>query len=292
MIRLNRFARTLIGVSLAVIACSNPNSAATSGRKLAESTDSTAPVSSGIREYSVRATEYAFTNLPLHAPAGWLTFRLANAGNETHMLSIASVPAGYTTSTFMDSIVNSRLPRDTKFWAGVDVVSPGDTGVVSVFLPAGKYVAMCFVQSAGGTRHVQRGMVGSFDVVAATDTGTTSFVDGIVTLSHKRIRLSGPRLKPGVRTLRVASNNPNPQDFQLLKLRPRRSARDAFKWFANRNTVAPAAQAIGGVSSIYAGQQATMTVNFTPGDYLLFFQLGGTDTRPTYAQLTLTIPPR
>lgn len=291
--RIDSRAHALLAFTLAFtvgfLACSSPKSGATVGHKPAGSPDSTAPVSSGIREYSVRATDYAFSNLPLHAPAGWLTFRMSNSGNETHMLAIASVPAGYTTASFTDSIVNSHLPQNTQFWAGVDVVSPGDTGVVSVFLPAGNYLAMCFVQSADGTRHVQRGMVGAFDVVAATDTGATSFVDGVVTLSHKRIRLSGPTLRTGIRTLRVASSNSNPQDFQILKLRPGRSARDALKWFTNRNTVAPAAEAVGGVSSIHAGQRATVTVNFTPGDYLLFFQLDGTDRRPAFALVPLTI---
>ena len=289
---------TIVAVSLAIFGCSNTHSADTADtadtarRPVASAADSRTPVSSGIQDYAVRASDYAFSNLPLHAPAGWLTFRLANAGQETHMLSIATVPDGYTSSAFMDSLVHAHVPPHTKFWAGVDVVSPGDTGVVSVFLPPGQYVAMCFVQSADGTRHIQRGMLGQFDVVAASDTGTTDFVDGVVTLSRKRIRLSGPRLKRGVRTLRVASNNVNPQDFQLLKLRAGRSASDALKWFTNRNTVAPAAEALGGVSSIYAGQKATVTVNFTPGEYLLIFQLDGTDRRPAFAQLALTIPAR
>ena len=280
---------SLLMVPLALQACDKSSRLAGSGRQAAAGSDSAVPVSSGIRDYTIGAKDYAFTNLPLHAPAGWLTFRLANTGQETHMLSIASVPQGYTTSAFIDSLVHQRLPDDTKFWPGVDVVSRGDTGVVSSFLPVGKYVVACFVQSADGSRHVQRGMVGSFDVVPATDTGTAGFVDGVVTLSHKHIRMSGPRLKPGVRTLRVASSNPTPQDFQILKLRPGRSARDALAWFTHRNTVAPAAEALGGVSSIYAGQQATMTVNLTRGDYLLVFQLDGTDKHPAFAQLPLTI---
>ncbi len=289
--RTDHCAKALIALCLAFSACDRSTSVGSSAQKSVAS-DSTAPISSGIRDYSIGAADYAFTGLPLHAPVGWLTFRMANAGQETHMLSIASVPTGYTTAAFVDSLTHLHVPHDTRFWAGVDVVSPRDTGVVSVFLPAGKYVAMCFVQSADGSRHIQRGMLGSFDVVSAPDTGTTAFVDGVVTLSHKRIRVSGPKLKPGLRTLRVASSNSTPQDFQLLKLRPGRSARDAIKWFTNRNTVAPAAEAVGGVSSIYAGQQATMTVNFTPGEYLLLVQLDGTDRHPAFAQLELDIPRR
>jgi hypothetical protein len=260
------------------------------GHQSAVRTDSVVPVSSGIRDYVVGASDYAFRGLPLHAPAGWLTFRMPNSGHETHMLAIASVPNGYTVSAFIDSLVHAHIGHDTKFWAGVDVVSPGDTGVVTVFLPAGQYAAACFVQSADGTRHVQQGMAGAFDVVASADTGSAGFVDAIVTLSHKHIRLTGPALERGVRTLRVASSNPQPLDFQLLKLRPGRSPSDALRWFSNRNTIAPAADALGGVSSIGAGQKATMTVDFTPGKYLLVFQLDGTDRHPKFAQLALDIP--
>lgn len=290
--RIRRRYAALAALFIASVGCSKADRTVATARDTAAVRDSAQPVSSGIRDYTVGANDYAFTGLPLHAPAGWLTFRMANSGHETHMLSIASVPDGYTVAAFTDSLVRMRLPRTTKFWAGVDVVSPGDSGVVSVFLPAGQYAAICFVQSADGSRHVQKGMVGSFDVVASADTGVTGFVDAIVTLSRKHIRMSGPMLKPGVRTLRVASSNSQPQDFQLLKLSPGRSARDALKWFTNRNTVAPAAEALGGVSEIYAGQKATMTVHFTPGDYLLVFQLDGTDARPAFAQLALTIPPR
>ena len=284
--------RALVALSLAFAACNKPNRTVATGRDSTAPTDSIAPVASGIRDYVVSANDYAFRGLPLHAPAGWLTFRMPNDGRETHMLAIAAVPRGYTVPAFTDSLVRQKLPNGTKFWPGVDVVSPGDSGVVTVFLPAGQYAAICFVQSADGTRHVQKGMIGSFDVVASADTGTSDYVDAVVTLSPRHIRIAGPELKKGVRTIRVASSNTQPQDFQLVKLRPGRSAQDALKWFVNRNTVAPAAEALGGVSEIYAGQKATMTVNFTPGDYLLFFQLDGTDKRPKFAQLALTIPSR
>lgn len=285
-------ATALAAMFIAFVACNRSKPAVATGQGSTTGTDSVAPVSSGIRDYVIGANDYAFRGLPLHAPAGWLTFRMANDGRETHMLAIAAVPDGYTAPAFIDSLVRQKLPPATKFWAGVDVVSPGDSGVVTVFLPVGQYAAICFVQSADGSRHVQKGMIGPFDVVASADTGSSGYVDAIVTLSPRRIRMAGPELRKGVRTIRVASSNPQPQDFQLVKLRPGRSAQDALKWFANRNTVAPAAEALGGVSEIYAGQKATMTVNFTPGNYLLFFQLDGTDKRPKFAQLALTIPSR
>ena len=62
-----------------------------------------------------------------------MTLRLVNTGKETHMLAVAPVPAGYTTSAFLDSLSRLHIAPNTTFWSGVDVVSPGDTAVVTAF---------------------------------------------------------------------------------------------------------------------------------------------------------------
>jgi hypothetical protein len=71
---------------------------------------------------------------------------------------------------------------------------------------------------------------------------------------------------------------------------PGRSATDALTWFGNRTTLAPAAEAVGGVSSIHSGQRASVTVNFTPGVYLLFYAADEADPHPVFVQRTVTIP--
>jgi hypothetical protein len=247
-----------------------------------------APVS---RDQLIVASDYAFRGLPMHAHAGWLTLRLVNTGQETHMLAVAPIPTGYTTSGFVDSLVHLRIAPNTTWWSGVDVVSPGDTAVITVFFPAGEYAVSCFVKSGDGALHVVKGMVGSFDVIAARDTGVAPKVDGVVTLTRDRVGVHGAALTSGVRTLRVVSNNPHPQDFQILKLLPGRSAQDALTWFTHRTTLGPAAEAVGGVSSIYSGQRASVTVRFTPGAYVLFFPVEGADAHPAFAQRTVIIPP-
>jgi hypothetical protein len=79
------------------------------------------------RTFTLTASDFAYRGLPVHAPAGWLTFRLVNTGRETHMLAVARVPAGSTTADFVDSLVRVHIAPNTTFWSGVDVVSPGDT---------------------------------------------------------------------------------------------------------------------------------------------------------------------
>lgn len=90
--------------------------------------------------------------------------------------------------------------------------------MVTTYFPAGQYAVGCFVKSADGALHVVKGMIGSFDVIAARDTGVAPTVDGVVTLTDSRIRVQGAALTSGVHTPRVVSSNPHPQDFQSLRL--------------------------------------------------------------------------
>lgn len=205
------------------------------------------------------------------------------------MLAVARIPAGYTASGFVDSLVHLRVASQTTWWSGLDVVSPGDTAVITAFFPAGAYAVGCFVESGDGARHVAKGMVGSFEVIAARDTGVAPSADGVVTLTRRHLGLQGPALTSGMRTLRVVSSNPHPQDFQILKLLPGRSAADALTWFTHRTTLAPAAEAVGGVSSVHAGQRVSVSVRFTPGVYLLFFSVDDAKTKPALVQRTVTI---
>jgi hypothetical protein len=280
---------------LGLLACCTACGRRASAHASAGASDSGATTSRGeapvSRDRLIIANDYAFRGLPTHAHAGWLTLRLVNAGKETHMLSVARIPAGYSPAAFVDSLVHLRIPPATTWWSGVDVVTPGDTAVVTAFFPAGAYAVSCFVASGDGSMHVVKGMVGSFDVIAARDTGAAPNVDGVVTLTRRHIGLRGAPMTSGVRTLRVMSSNSTPQDFQILKLLPGRSVQDGLDWFTHRTTLAPAAEAVGGVSSIHSGQRASVTVRFTPGVYLLFFSVDEADPHSALVQRTVTILP-
>ena len=244
----------------------------------------------GTRDYLITATDYAYTDLPVHAPSGWVTLRLANRGSEQHMLGVLAIPTGYTPATIVDSLVRQHIPPEVKGWAGVDVVSPGDTAVIAAYFAPGEYAVGCFVKSPDGALHVVKGMAGAFDVIAAPDTGSAPQSDAVARMSGTNVELTGAPLKSGRRTLRVLSDGPHFRDFQLLKLLPGRSSEDALKWYANRATVAPAATAIGGVSGMYSGQKAAMTVNFTPGSYVMLFDIQDAHGHPGFAHRTFVVP--
>lgn len=272
-------------------ACGSPKSSRTSRPGSDESVAASGTDTRASRDHIMLASDYAFRGLPTHALPGWMTLRLVNTGKETHMLAVAPVPAGYTTSAFLDSLARLHIAPNTTFWSGVDVVSPGDTAVVTAFFPTGQYAVGCFVKSADGALHVAKGMVGSFDVITARDTGVAPSVDGVITLAGSHIGVHGAALRSGVHTLRIVSSNPHPQDFQILKLLPGRSVQRALDWFTHRTTLAPAAEAVGGVSSVYSGQHASVTVRFTPGVYLLFYAVDEAAAHAVFVQRTVTIQP-
>jgi hypothetical protein len=207
------------------------------------------------------------------------------------MLGVLAVPTGSTPATFVDSLVRQHLPQDVKSWAGVDVISAGDTAVISAYFPHGQYAVGCFVKSPDGALHVVKGMAGSFNVLATADTGTAPANDAVATMTGNDIELTGRPLKSGVRTFRVASDGAHFRDFQLLKLLPGRSSQEALRWYANRATVAPAATAIGGVSGMYSGQKAAMTVNFTPGSYVMLFDIQDAHGHPGFVHRAFAIRP-
>jgi hypothetical protein len=273
--------------SAALAACSETKRAVPVVAPGAAATRSTAGTA---RDYTIIANDFAFSGLPVHARAGWLTFRMANHGKEHHMLAVIPRPARYTTAGLIDSVVHSHLPADVKSWAGVDVVGPGDTGVVTSFYPPGEYVVGCFVQSPDGRLHVQKGMVGSFDVVASSDTGSAPRQDAAVTLSPAGISVAGPPLRRGIRVLRIVSTVPLAQDFQILKLIPGHSAQDALRWYTNRTTVPPAATTSGGISGIAPGQKTALSVNFAGGHYLMIFPVNGYAGKPDFITFPLAIP--
>jgi hypothetical protein len=269
---LNRTRRALLLVALPLFAggCGKPSPRGAGDN--GEANTSRSPVSSGLRDYTVTARDYAFSDLPLHAPEGWLTLRLVNAGTEMHMLGVLRVPRGVSAASVLDSVIQMHIPASVKGWAGVNDVSPHNTGTISAYFPPGEYVAGCFIRSADGVLHVMKGMAGTFDVVASADTGSAGTSDAVVSISNNSLRLSPASLKSGLRSVRVASERAGGADVAVLRLLPGRSPQDGLKWLASPATIAPAAIAVGGASGSEPGQRMAMLLNFAPGRYVFVLQ--------------------
>ena len=217
----------------------------------------------------ITAHDYSFTGLPARLPAGWVNIRMINAGRELHMLATFSVPHGYTVTTLLDSLLHGHFSPNVQEWGGPNAVAPGDTGVVSLFLPAGQYVVGCFVKSADGKTHFMKGMMGSFEVVGAPGAASPLSDEDTVTLSTYRIAMSGVTLRPGIRTFLVRNVAKEPHDAVILKVLPGHSVEDALRWFANVAVGTPAAIPVGGTTALHSGEHNFVNARLTPGTYVL-----------------------
>ena len=182
---------------------------------------------------TITATDYAFTGLSAPVPAGWVTFRMVNTGHEFHMLATAVVPRGYTVSAFEDSLLHAQEPPPLKEWGGPNAVAPGGVTEVTLYFPPGEYMAGCFVTSSDGKTHFEKGMMGSFHVVASADSGSHPVAHSDVALATYGITTAGAPITRGMQTLAVHNTAKESHDLVVLRVLPGHTVEQALAWFGN-----------------------------------------------------------
>jgi hypothetical protein len=257
---------------------------------LADTSVAPGPRSSGTstaRTILITAHDYAFTGVPARIHAGWLTFRLVNAGSEVHMLGIARVPYGHSARAVLEAIARDRVEPETTAWGGPNAVSPGDTATVTLFFPAGEYAITCSVESADGKRHALHGMMALMTVTGTPDSSSTAAAhapapaDVNVTLTDYHVGVRGA-LSAGDRTVHVQNGASRGHDLEILEILPGHSAADAMRWFEHPARETPTARAIGGVVAIHPGQEAVVSATFRPGNYLFLCWVPDSAGRPHF----------
>lgn len=258
----------------------------------AVTTRTTMSVPSANRTLVLTANDFAFSGMPARVSAGWVTIRMINAGKELHMFASMSVPSGMTPADLLDALVKNRAPTDIKEWGGPNAVAPGATTSVTLFLPAGSYAVGCFVVSPDGKPHFMKGMMGSFEVVPAKDTGIPPVSDRTITLSTYHIAMDGGVLEKGPHVFRVRNTTKEGHDFVILKVLPGHTVAQALKWFGNPPVGTPTAEPIGGTTGLHLNEQGYVQATFTPGTYVLVCWME-TNNKPHFMlgmQKVLTVP--
>lgn len=220
------------------------------------------------RTFIVTATDFAYTGLPARLPAGWVTIRMVNKGKELHMFANFEIPRGYTESTLVTAIEKGKIAPPPE-WGGPNAVAPGDTTSVTLFLKPHDYMVGCFVVSPDGKPHFAKGMLGSFEVVPSSDTGSPPPSDKRVTLTTYRIAMNGGAVTPGAHMLLVHNSAKERHDFVILRVLPGHTVDQALAWFHDPPVGQPAAVPIAGTTSLHPDETAFLHARFTPGTYVL-----------------------
>lgn len=107
----------------------------------------------------VTMDEYRFDYEPA-IPPGRVVFRVHNADDIPHRLSLLSLPEDLP--PIEDQLRGSERRVLTPF-AGVHTRLPGESGAFAVDLEAGRrYALVCFLQDPDGTSHALKGMASEF----------------------------------------------------------------------------------------------------------------------------------
>jgi hypothetical protein len=172
----------------------------------------------------ITAADYAFV-APDTIPAGWVTFRMENRGEESHHFHLDRLPEGWTVAEWQetvkepaDSVVKllragtidsaeaekafNRIGPDSvsagdvldaaQTHGGVGLVAPGRTGRTTHHVDPGHYMMICVLGATIGLSHSQHGMIHGLVAVDSSAEGSPPSPDVTVRGDGREIRMDGP----------------------------------------------------------------------------------------------------
>jgi mannose-6-phosphate isomerase-like protein (cupin superfamily) len=127
-------------------------------------TASSADIAAPQADVSVTLTDFAFT-MPAQMNAGKQIWKVTNRGAQPHEMSIARLMPGKTLQDALRFLQTSEGAPPFEYVGGLQAIDSGGTGWAVLDLPAGEYLALCFVPDpASGEAHLALGMISGFTV--------------------------------------------------------------------------------------------------------------------------------
>ena len=217
----------------------------------------------------IMASDYAF-DAPDTVPAGLVTIRLMNHGQEPHHAQLLRMNDGVSFGEFgaaLKSEGESAL-RLTTLTGGPGTLDPSRSTEVTLNLTPGQYALACFVSGEDGVPHLAKGMLKPLTVAAADAQPETAAPQVAGTLNMRDFSFDIPDTLPaGSNTFTVVNAGPQPHEMNILKLAPGASLSDLQAWQPDQATPPPF-EAVGGMNGMSQGETHYMTVDLQPGTYV------------------------
>lgn len=221
-----------------------------------------------IPNVTITAKDFSF-QMPTTFAGGLVAITLHNAGKEPHQANLARLNKGVTPAILQAALRQGpdvALPLVT-FVGGPNTVDAGQSQRVVVNLPAGAYVALCFVTSPNGKSHVEEGMVQFFKVTAPpSDQPSAPDADATVTLKDFSIAVPG-NIQAGTVTWKVTNAGPEPHEMALLKMAQGKDVRSVEAYLQQPSGPPPFADA-GGMAALAPGSSGWATLDLGKGTYV------------------------
>ncbi len=192
---------------------------------------------------------------PTKLPTGLTTIRLHNQGPSPHQLQLLRLNDGVTADHTLAAAKKGgpgALLSMATVAGGPNAVGAGGDQQVTVDLPAGNYLEVCFVPDPDGVSHLAKGMVSALTVAGSPQPATPPASVATARMSDFKFTLPSPFHGHG--TLQVINDGPQPHELTVLALAPGKTVGDAtaFLTEATHSGPPPFADA-GGLGAIGAG---------------------------------------
>ncbi|MGE0441505.1 MAG: hypothetical protein AB7L66_20295 [Gemmatimonadales bacterium] len=223
-----------------------------------------APAAATTPVVDVVATEFSFAS-PDTLPAGWVTIRIRDDGQQLHHASLARLDDGKTIADLAKLGPTDPLPAWFVPFGGPQTPVPGG-GVTeaTVHLDAGSYVLFCVIPGPDGVPHLMKGMAKPF-VVAGPPGGSEPVADVTLTLTDYAFGLSAP-LTAGHHVIKIEVGAGQAHEVLLVRMNPGKRAADLAAWVEKMDGPPPAVP-VGGIGPLVPGGTNYVPVDLTPGDY-------------------------
>jgi hypothetical protein len=238
----------------------------------------------------VMASDYAF-DAPDTLPAGLVTLRLMNHGQEPHHAQLLHLNDGVTFQDFAAALEaeGEGALRLVTLTGGPGALSTLKTTEVTLDLAPGSYALACFIGSPDGVPHLAKGML---KPVSVTPTGaedaTAPELSGTMTLRDFGFDIPDT-LPAGMASFRVFNAGPQPHELNILKLAPGASASDVLAWQPDQGTPPPF-EAVGGMNGLSQGLEEYMTLDLEPGEYVAICNIPDPESGTAHSRLGMIQP--
>jgi hypothetical protein len=233
------------------------------------SKDAPPPAPPAPQEVTFTATDFAFTGPDSIAP-GVTSIRLVNQGAQEHHLILGQLTGGKTVQDLMAFMqANPTGEPDFLTWrGGGNAIAPNGSNVSISDLPAGNYVAICFLPDpADGTPHIAKGMMK--ELVVAGPRGGAAAPTTTLEARTSDYTFVMPALTAGTHTIHYFNDGPKTHEIQLYRLNEGATMESFMAAMAPGSTTPPPGVAIGGPGALSPGGDNYFTVTLESGKYLV-----------------------
>jgi hypothetical protein len=220
------------------------------------------------QEVTFTATDFAFAG-PDSITPGFTTVRLVNNGLQDHQLILGKLGDGKTLQDLV-AFGKAHPGAEPPFlsWRGsAGATAPSGSTGSTVDLPAGNYVAICFLPDpTDGRDHLSKGMAKELVVTGTRQAAQAPKAQGEIRL--KDFSFEAPSIVAGTHTFHVINDGPQTHEVQLVRLNDGATGKDFLAALGPNAKGPPPGVMLGGPGAYSTGNDGYWTVTFEPGHYI------------------------